>query len=355
MRNSRISPFKAAAAYIGTVVGAGFATGQEVLQFFLRFGKWGLPGIALSTLMFIAFGYIIMEIGMLLDANSHLKIIKYTSGSFFGKIVDYIITFFLFSGLTAMLAGTGALFAEQLNLPAAAGNLLMAVLTTLTVLKGLKRVIDSISYVVPFLIASVIGISLYSMFQSPPQLNAVPASAAGGLIPNWFLAAVLYTSYNTILSISVLGPLGNETGNKKTILCGAVLGGIGLGLGSVMIYLALSGSVYEIEQLEVPMVYIAGKISPLVQTIYAIVLIAEVYTTAVGSLYGFSARLADPELHPVRSRAVTISAAILAFCASFFGFSNMVKYLYPLVGYGGIILLAGLLYGKIKRVKAKGL
>lgn len=40
MKNN-VSTFKVAATYIGTVVGAGFATGQEVLQFFNRFGAMG--------------------------------------------------------------------------------------------------------------------------------------------------------------------------------------------------------------------------------------------------------------------------------------------------------------------------
>ena len=38
MKNTGVSTLKVAAAYIGTVVGAGFATGQEILQFFNRFG-----------------------------------------------------------------------------------------------------------------------------------------------------------------------------------------------------------------------------------------------------------------------------------------------------------------------------
>jgi len=41
MENSRVSTFKVAATYIGTVVGAGFASGQEMLQFFAVFGLKG--------------------------------------------------------------------------------------------------------------------------------------------------------------------------------------------------------------------------------------------------------------------------------------------------------------------------
>jgi len=56
MKNEGVTTFKVAAVYIGTIVGAGFATGQEVLQFFNRFGIWGLGGLAVATILFIVSG-----------------------------------------------------------------------------------------------------------------------------------------------------------------------------------------------------------------------------------------------------------------------------------------------------------
>lgn len=350
MKKQGISTLKVAATYIGTIVGAGFATGQEVLQFFSRFGFAGLLGIILTTILFIIFGYIIMDLGNELNARSHLEIIRHTSGKFLGTIIDLIVTFFLFGALTAMLAGTGALFSQQFNIPSISGNILMAILTALTVLTGINGVINSISYVVPFLLTSVVGISVFAIFRTPPDINTITpiTGEQSGLITNWLMAAILYTSYNTIISVAVLGPLGVKASNRKSIVYGAILGGLGLGIGSVMIYLALSGNIAEIAALEVPMTHIAGKISPAVQIIYAIILIAEVYTTAVGSLYGFTARIVDSDKSPIRSKTIIIGATILAFFASLLGFSNLVKYLYPLVGYGGIVLLICLIYGRFK-------
>jgi len=39
--------------------------------------------------------------------------------------------------------------------------------------------------------------------------------------------------------------------------------------------------------MEIPMIYLAGSLSYILQIVYALVLIGEIYTTAVGSLYGF--------------------------------------------------------------------
>lgn len=76
--------------------------------------------------------------------------------------------------------------------------------------------------------------------------------------------------------------------------------------------------------------------------IFSIVLFAEVYTTAVGSLYGFVQRLV-PNSSKYK-RWIIFGATILAFGVSQFGFSTMVKYLYPAVGYGGMLMFLGLIW-----------
>ncbi len=349
MRKDRVSTYKVAATYIGTIVGAGFATGQEILQFFSQFGIMGFVGLFISTILFILFGAIIMRLGKQLHARSHMEIIRYSGGRLFGTIFDFIITFFLFGALTAMIAGTGALVSQQFNLPELAGNIIMAVLTALTVLTGINGVINSISFVVPFLLIAVTGTSIYSIITHPPDIAAVASVGDNSLISNWLLAAVLYISYNTVISVAILGPLGVKAKNRKAIKGGAILGGLGLGLGSVMIFLALSGQLQSIAQLEVPMIFIAGGISTVVQIVYTIILIAEIYTTAVGALYGFVSRISEFRSIRLNEKTTVLVITLAALLASQFGFSNLVKYLYPVVGYGGIILLISLIYVEFKR------
>src|SRR5690554_3151982 len=106
-----------AATYIGTVVGAGFASGQEVLQFFGLLGPMGLPAIALSTLGFWIFGFMIMDLGRKLNADSHLPVLRSIGGRFLSPILDVVMTFFLFGALCAMIAGAGSVFQQEFDLP----------------------------------------------------------------------------------------------------------------------------------------------------------------------------------------------------------------------------------------------
>ena len=342
MEQRGVSAVKIAMVYIGTVVGAGFATGQEILQFFVSFGLGGLWGILLSTGLFILFGVLIMKIGLRLSAQSHFDVLGQIGGPLFQAAMDGLIMLSLFGGLTAMMAGTGAMFAQQLGLSPALGNALMGLLTAITVLRGLRGVIAAISAVVPFLLVSVLLISLFTLKNAPPDFQLGLGGTGSGLLGNWLWAAILYTSYNIILSASVLGPLGAEAKHRRTVLLGGALGGLGLGFASLMIYLAISASGAEVSYLEVPMLHMALQIAPIAGVLFSLVLVAEIYTTAVGALYGFSARLMERNgRQGIAKITLTVSAA---FFASLLGFSNLVRYLYPLQGYGGIVLLLALLW-----------
>lgn len=92
--DKRYSTWRIAATYIGTVVGAGFASGQEVLQFFGYFGMWGIVGLILATALFIFFGYAVLRLGHQLAAESHLEVMNRAAGNWIGKAVDAITTFF---------------------------------------------------------------------------------------------------------------------------------------------------------------------------------------------------------------------------------------------------------------------
>mgnify|MGYP000990777376 FL=1 len=108
---------------------------------------------------------------------------------------------------------------------------------------------------VPFLLAAVVGTGLFSIISRTPDIDiAAAVMGESSLMTNWLVSAVLYVSYNIIISTAVLSPLGSEAQDIRAVRNGAVLGGLGLGLGAVMIYFALSCSISEVTDLEVPMI-----------------------------------------------------------------------------------------------------
>lgn len=343
-KKKELSVFIIAATYIGTVVGAGFASGQEVLQFFGYFGIKGFLGLTVAAFLLAVFGYMILELGRRLNAESHLPVIHYAGGKWVGSAIDWVITFFLFGCLVTMGAGAGAIFAEQFDLPFLWGTAVMTALASITVLLGISSVIASISFMVPLLLVAVFGVAIYTIaVDYSPLLAALRYYSEPQKAPVsfWFLTAVLYVSYNLVLAVAILAPLGSMSSPDK-LKKGAVLGGIGLGIGAAVINLAILTHAAKASAYEVPMIFVAGTVSPAVRIIYTVVLLTEVYTTAVASLYGFVARLSKQGTP--RYRGITVAAGIAAFSLAQFGFSNLVGTLYPAVGFAGLLMLGSLVY-----------
>ena len=59
-RGERGLTWKIAATFIGAVVGAGFASGQELSQFFLGYGPAGRYGVICSGLLFALWGAVVV-------------------------------------------------------------------------------------------------------------------------------------------------------------------------------------------------------------------------------------------------------------------------------------------------------
>ena len=333
-----MSSIKLAGLYVGTVVGAGFASGQEVLQFFGFHGLGGVLGIAVAGGLFVVYGAMILILGNRLQASSHLEVVQASGVPWIGTAVDAVITFFLLGALSTMAAGSGAVFEEQFGVPYFLGSLAVVTLAVVTVIMGIERVVTAVSMVTPFLLGSVLIVCVLSIFKAPIDLAwADPERAALRILP---LSSITYASYNLVLAIPLLAPAGALAGGP-VLKRGALLGGIGLALGALGIHLAILTAVPEITRFEIPMLFLTERAFGPLSLVYSAVLLAEVYTTAVASLYGFTARMTNPQGKQFVKVAIATGAA--AFIGSLLGFSELVAKVYSAVGIAGYTLLVTLI------------
>ena len=58
----RITPLEVATVFTGSFLGAGFLSGQELLQFFGVFGGYGIAGMVLAIAAFVLFSLLVLDI-----------------------------------------------------------------------------------------------------------------------------------------------------------------------------------------------------------------------------------------------------------------------------------------------------
>lgn len=63
--------------HIMSVMGAGYAMGQEFLQYFIGYGYMGITGLIIITLFFIWYGITFIDIDYKIKASSQVDVLKY--------------------------------------------------------------------------------------------------------------------------------------------------------------------------------------------------------------------------------------------------------------------------------------
>lgn len=334
-----------ASAFVGVIVGAGFASGQEILQFFTSFGTAGLIGSFVSGAVFIVLAMTLTSLGQHLAADSHKPVVYAICGKYLGAFVDAFITFFMFGITVVMLAGAGSLLEQFTGMPSLYGSLAATVLTVALVCMNLRNVITFIGLVTPLLVLMAAIVCIWSFAArdaSFGELNSVAQTLPQGAA-HWFVAALLYVSYNIVAGTPMLAIMGGDAPSRKVALWGGVLGGLLLGILILVIATGMFVRVDDLADVPMPTLMLATELSPALGAIMAIVIFAMILNTAVGVLYSFTARFLEPETAAFRWGA--LGAGVLALAGSFIGFITLVGTVYPFFGYLGFVLMVCTLIG----------
>lgn len=332
--------FQVAATYVGAVMGAGFASGQEIQQFFVRFGHWGLVGIILSSVLFSLLGWGTLDLQERWKVSSYNEFFDHLFGPKWGRWADLLVSILLFVGMIAMISGSGALFNEYFRFSRWLGICLTGLIIALALWYRGEGVLWINSVLIPLKFIFCLGITAASIFLISSGDNEHVSLIPHPIIKNWVLSAILYVSFNATLAMVVFASLGREI-QKKGARLGAILGGFALGLFAFSIGASLL-RFPDIGILEIPMVAIAGKLGEWPAFFYVIVLWLAMITAAVGNGFSLVSRIVDSG--KLSYGYATLSLLIILIPLAVVKFSQIVQLIYPLFGYLGLIFLPTILY-----------
>lgn len=339
--------FKVAFTFAGTLIGAGFASGQELLQFFITYGSFGAAGILFAGVLFAWLGYRLLDLSHRRGLSAYPALMTLLCGKRIGACFSAAISLFLFIVLVVMLAAAGNIAADLFGLSPRLGHALLAAAIVLSAYGGIRAMTKINSLTTPFLTLVIVLVSVSSLLYHDfsPDIFFTAAHASAQPAPHWLLSCVLYVSYNLMLGTTVLVPLGRSIAHPLALKIGSVLGGFLLAALSMLIVATILIHYPNILSVQIPMLSIACTQHALHKFMYTVVFIIAMFTTSTACLYGCAAKLraALPLPYPL----CLLCTVAVAACCTEIGFSALIAVAFPAFGYLSLWILLKLMFAKI--------
>lgn len=142
---------------IGTLIGAGFASGQEIYAFFFSFGIKGIWGILVSSLIIGIIIYITFKIVYKNDIDNYGDFLNsFIKNKKVKDITNTIINIFILISFYIMIAGFGAYLQQEFNLNSIIGSSILAILCLILFKKNVSGLVRVNEILIPVLIIIVI-------------------------------------------------------------------------------------------------------------------------------------------------------------------------------------------------------
>ncbi|WP_113929001.1 GerAB/ArcD/ProY family transporter [Bacillus sp. P14.5] len=327
--------FQLAAVYVGTIIGAGFATGREIVEFFTRFGFIGLVGILISGYLFIFLGAKIMVKAHQIKAKSYEEFNEYLFGKWFSKFMNILMMLMLLGVTAVMLSGAGAVFEEQLEMNKQTGVLLSIFLGFIVMMIGMKGLFAVNTLVVPIMIIFNISIMLANIFEPDfiESLLKIPHADDG-----WkaVISPFSYAAFNLAMAQAVLVPVAAQVKDIKTVKYGGILGGILLTIILISSHFTLI-MIPDVTSYEIPMAIVMKSMAGSLYGIYIFIIFGEIFTSIIGGVFGLEQQMAN--YWDGRRIFITLIIFVIIYLLSFFEYSQLLSYLYPLFGYLSLLFI----------------
>lgn len=330
-------------AIIAFAIGAGFATGQEVMQYFTSYGyKCVLTGIVFVVI-------IIYTNLSFAAAGNHEKfehgsmVFEYYCGPVLGKIFDYFTVIFCYMSFVVMIGGASSTLHQQFGLPDFAGGIIIAILASVAVILGLNSLLNVISKIGPVMILFTILIAIVTLIQTGSNIpegvqliesHSVSLKQAGS---NWFNAGISYGGFALLWFAGFVSELGAKN-RFKELSCGVVLGQTITIITGLAVAFALIANITKVSNAEIPNLVLASSIFPWIGIVFALIVFAAIFSTATPLLWTAVSRFTKE--HSKSYNILTIILVIIGCIIAFFiPFSTLVNIIYVINGYAGFVLV----------------
>ena len=327
--------FQVAAVYVGTVVGAGFATGKEIVEFFTRYGIYGFIGILIAGYIFIFSGTKIMLISARIRAASYEEFNQFLFGKKLAGIINIFFLIMLLGVTAVMISGSGAVFEEQLGISKNVGSWATVILASVVLMLGMRGLFTVNTFVVPIMILFSL-ILFFSTLGTGDFLSALTQVPKEGISLKMVFSPFAYTAFNLALAQAVLVPVAYEVNDERIIKKGAMLGGIFLTVILLTGHFSLM-TLPDVTNYEIPSAVLMKTVGGHLHWMFILVIYGEIFTSVIGNIYGLQRQISN--YIKVPGIVIIVFSFIVALIIGAYGYGRLLGYLYPIFGYISLLFL----------------
>ena len=337
-------------------IGAGFSTGQEVLQFFAVNGIDGLWAAFVCCALICTFSYILWNAGNREKFSNPYDVFEYYCGKYLGQVYIWFSVILSYGIFVVMMAGGGATIHQYYVVPEYLGTGFIGILSLLTVLLGVDKLINIIGVIGPIkiLFVVIIGIAAAATALAKPDMliqgsALMPQLGFKSASGNWAWSGALYAFLALMMSTPFQVTCGLKAANKCEARAGAITGGILFTIA--ILFLVFAEIVYHdiIVGQQVPTLAIANQVSPVLALAFTVIIVLCIYSAVASVLLMVVRKFAVDKTKKFNSIAVVLTG-IGMFFGSTIPFDKLVNFLFPITGYAAIVF-AVLMVAKEIRLK----
>lgn len=318
---------KAVCVIIGTIIGAGFASGKEIEVFFVNYGKSGIYGIATASIFtsIIIYCVLIKIRGTnIKNYNSYLNEMKINNKV--KEILNAIINVFLLASFYIMASGFCAYFKQEFNFDVIYVAIMLAICCYITFLGKIDKVTKINTILIPFLIFMVLLVGVKSEVFNQSAGDMIKVSNK-----NWLISSLEYASYNSILLIPILIELKKYTYKKEKAIA-LTSGGLFFAL-AIILFLILAKEGINM-QWELPLIQIVKNYGSIYKYIYGFVIVSAIFTSAIAAGYSFLENCSSTK-EKYKQLCFVICVGVVIVCN--IKFSYLINAIYPVFGFLGLL------------------
>lgn len=324
-------------AYVGVLTGAGLASGQELMQYFISFGKAGLFGLAAIGILHILVGGIILQLGSHYLAESHIDVLEEVSNKYMTKFMDYALIINCFLMGFVMIAGAGSNLNQQFGFKPWVGSLICTILIIVIGMLDFDKVTKVIGAFTPLIIIFAIIGGIFTFATIKPDWQSLDqiGKAVKSPLPNITLSTLNYFGLCMISGISMAFVLGGSKTDSAEAGLGGMLGGLMVAILTALVGFTLFFNLPQIKDADIPMQVVLQNVRPVLGLIMSLIIFGMIFNSSISLFYSAARRFSDTEN---KFRRNLIVFTLMGFGLSFLGFKKLMSILYPILGYLGLIL-----------------